>query len=346
MRMIMKKSIKRFSLAVGVISVFGGSYALAQTPVSASVSMSGSCASCDLSNRDMPHLSIQGSDFSNSDFSRSNLSGGKFHNSNLQGASFHKSYLMRVEGTNVLMRGAILRDSTLIEAILTDCDISRADLRRADMTAGQFDKSRFILSNLRNVDAIQTSFVGADLSRAKLDHANFTDANFDKAIFVGTKFGDAILENATFLEANFSDANLSKVQGLTQKQLEFACGNADTRLPNDLHVKTCVYTPEPVEVTSTLVLVPRARISRPGPPPVVMVSQDNRSVLKFVMAQKAKKRVARNDGLEEAMAELKIALREIPSDSSLHKHLSKVHALVEQAHAQEKVSIWASAPED
>ena len=41
------------------------------------------------------------------------------------------------------------------------------------------------------------------------------------------------------LDANLSGANLSDAKNLTQEQLDKACGNADTKLPEGLTLKAC-----------------------------------------------------------------------------------------------------------
>ena len=44
--------------------------------------------------------------------------------------------------------------------------------------------------------------------------------------------------------ARFEGADLEHVQGLTQNQLTDACGNAETRLPEGLHLPACPARPE------------------------------------------------------------------------------------------------------
>lgn len=296
-------------IALGLSAAFP---ALAQTQVSASVNMSGSCASCDLSNRVMPRLSLQGSNFSGSNFSRSNLSGAKFHKSNLTGASFHKAYLMRVEGGYTNMHNSNLRDATLIEARLTNSDISNADLRRADLTKGVFSNSNFVFSDLTSSDAVGADFRSANFANATLNHGDFSDVDFTKSNFIKTKFGDAILTNANFMGANLSGANLLNVQGLTQVQLDSACGDDKTILPNGLALKQCTaIAAEPVTVMAELNFAPPAP-TYPAQP---------RQVVDKAMA------------IDLALVEIEATLRDLPLSSPLHKRLSKSRTLLEQAKA-------------
>ena len=68
---------------------------------------------------------------------------------------------------------------------------------------------------------------GADLSGADLSDANLSGANLS-----GANLSDANLSGA-----NLSGANLTGAKNLTQEQLDKACGNADTKLPEGLTLK-------------------------------------------------------------------------------------------------------------
>lgn len=231
--------VKHAGWGVGFMSAILSTSALAQTPVSTSVQMSGSCSKCDLSHRDMERMSLQGSNFSGSNFSHSNLSGGKFYKSNLAGASFNKAYMMRIEGDGVILHKSNLRDATLSEATLTNSNLSHADLRRADLTDGNFEGSSFEGSILKATDAMEANFKGTNFHGAYLTHGNFTDADFSHAILTNTVFGAAILEDTNFTDANLSGANLFDVNGLQQEQLDQACGNEKTILPVGLSIRNC-----------------------------------------------------------------------------------------------------------
>jgi hypothetical protein len=65
----------------------------------------------------------------------------------------------------------------------------------------------------------------ADLSSAKLAEANLTSADLR----------DAYLDSANLN----GDADLSGTKNLTQTQLNEACGNANTKLPEGLTLKPC-----------------------------------------------------------------------------------------------------------
>lgn len=234
---------KRLSFLLGATGLLWASPAFSQTPVSTSVRISGSCSKCDLSHRTMQRVSLQGSNFSESDFSHSNLSGGKFYGSNLEGASFNKAYMMRVEGENVNLHKSVLRDATLTEATLRNSNISYADLRRADLTRGDFSGSSFQGSLLKASDAIDATFDNVNFTGARLSHGNFTGASFKDANLSNVTFGDANLENSDFKDAELRGAHLYEATGLTQGQLNSACGDAHTILPEGMSISDCPEAP-------------------------------------------------------------------------------------------------------
>jgi len=162
-------------------------------------SSAGSCSQCDLSNKRMNGMTLKDANFSGSIFNNSNLSGGNFDGSNLTGSHFRKALLYSVEGENVNMNGADLQDAT----------------------------------------ATDVNFQNGNFAEARLDHINLHKANLDGGHFNGVTFGNAILLDATMMATDLSDADLSMAQGLKQEQLNAACGNMNTKLPDGLYVPYC-----------------------------------------------------------------------------------------------------------
>ena len=88
------------------------------------------------------------------------------------------------------------------------------------------------------------NFETSDLSISNLfggrfTGANFIEANLSRSILVGAYFGGADLSGANLSQANLSGAELDTSRGLTQAQLNTACGDAYTRLPAGLSVPMC-----------------------------------------------------------------------------------------------------------
>jgi len=301
----------------------------ASTPVSTSMHISGSCSKCDLSRRIMPGLSLQGANFSGSDFSHSNLAGAKLHRSRLNNTSFHKAYLMRVSGVEVNLNHAELRGTTLSEAKLIASNFTMADLRKADLTRGDFSRSDFSRAKLISTDAMEAVFIGAIFYKSNLGRGDFTGANFTDAQFIDTKFGDA-----NFTGANLSGASLYKIIGLTQEQLDVACGSNDTHLPAGFSLTTC---PQDVGLmggtaqslqTPIVHQIPIRSHATNLPSQTEIVFGQNISTLRI-------KGPASNHNidLEQAISLIDKSIRDLPLGSPTRARLTKAHDHLEKLRA-------------
>ena len=91
------------------------------------------------------------------------------------------------------------------------------------------NRTNFARSDLRDVNAYgavfsSASFAGADLTHASLVGTYLEGANFSGARLDGT---------------NFSGAEMDRAVGLSQAQLNQACGDASTQLPRGLRIPAC-----------------------------------------------------------------------------------------------------------
>lgn len=200
---------------------------------------SSSCAQCDLSGKRMNGMTLKNANFAGSLFNNSNLSGGKLHGSDLTGAHFRKAMLYGVTGEQVIMRGAVMEDATLTEAKLSHSTMRQANLHRAEMARGVFRDNDFQSANLIGASAPSVDFTRSNFDRARLDNVDLTSATLDGGQFTGVRFGFANLEGASLKGTNLSDADMTHVVGLTQDQLDQACGNMNTRLPDGLSLDYC-----------------------------------------------------------------------------------------------------------
>jgi uncharacterized protein YjbI with pentapeptide repeats len=123
-----------------------------------------------------------------------------------------------------------------------------------DPTAADGYRAKFCDTDLRKIDFHMAMLAGANFTKAKLqkaqlDFANLTRAKFSKAQLQGAnldnamlhlailrkaKLGDASLQNAMLYQAKLQGADLSNVKGLTQYQINMACLNKHTKLPQGL----------------------------------------------------------------------------------------------------------------
>ena len=119
-----------------------------------------------------------------------------------------------------------------IHAAITDC--VGCDLRGAD------------LSNtcVKEHDLHGADFTGANATLMCMSFANFANVSFRGTELSGANLAGANMEGADVTGAgtsitSFLGTDLRHVKGLTQKQLDVACGDAKTQLPPGLHVHTC-----------------------------------------------------------------------------------------------------------
>jgi uncharacterized protein YjbI with pentapeptide repeats len=104
-------------------------------------------------------------------------------------------------------------------------------------------------ANLDNTCVKGGNLVGADFSNVHavlmcMSYANFTNVSFRGADLSGANLAHAILDGADFSGAtlsitSFKGTDLRKAKGLTQAQLDTACGDADTKAPDGMKVPIC-----------------------------------------------------------------------------------------------------------
>jgi len=114
-----------------------------------------------------------------------------------------------------------------------ECDLSGADLRAADYS---------------NVNPDQANLKGAFLYKANLSGVNLARANLAEAILIGADLGGANLRRANLVRADLRGANLigADLRGadlsgaiLIQDQIDLACGDDSTRLPEGRVIPDC-----------------------------------------------------------------------------------------------------------
>jgi uncharacterized protein YjbI with pentapeptide repeats len=152
----------------------------------------------------------------------------------LSSAYVPKADLRIANLTAANLRSADLPGAKLRSANLSHVDLTHADLTRADLTA----------ANLRSANLPGVNLGGADLFRANLTGANLTDANLADANLTHANLGGADLFRANLTGANLTDAflthaDLTAATGLSQDQLDKACGDKETKLPSGLTIKLC-----------------------------------------------------------------------------------------------------------
>ena len=173
-----------------------------------------------------------------------NLSGANLRGADLNGADLNSVYLSgaNLSGANLLganLTGDNLTGANLSRVDLTGADLSGANLGLADLNGAYMSGATLTGANLR-----RSNLRGADLSGANLRGANLIDANLSGAYPIdadltganlrGADLSGADLRGTHLTGADLSGASLAAVKNLIQKQVNEACGNSDTKLPDGL----------------------------------------------------------------------------------------------------------------
>jgi uncharacterized protein YjbI with pentapeptide repeats len=124
------------------------------------------------------------------------------------------------------------------------CDLFQADFSYQNLDRRDFSGARLRQSDLEVSTADRAIFRGSNMSLANLfgaraSQADFSNANLDSANLVGAYLGGARLSGASLRNANLAGADLSDALGLTQTQLNEACGDAATTLPAGMTIPVC-----------------------------------------------------------------------------------------------------------
>jgi Pentapeptide repeats (8 copies) len=118
-------------------------------------------------------------------------------------------------------------------------NLFRANLSGQWLVLQDLRKANLQFADLRGAYLFIANLTDAVLIRANLSGANLIGADLSGAYLFSANLSDADLSDAELSGANLSGADLRNVKNLTQTQLEEACGNANTKLPEGLTLKPC-----------------------------------------------------------------------------------------------------------
>jgi uncharacterized protein YjbI with pentapeptide repeats len=124
------------------------------------------------------------------------------------------------------------------------CNLFQANLAYKDLpglnaSGSRLRQSNMSLTTLDSADLSGANLTIANLYGARLSGTNLSEADLTDAILVGAYLGGANLKGTVLKGANLGGAEITTARGLTQGQLNEACGDRHTRLPTGLTVKTC-----------------------------------------------------------------------------------------------------------
>ena len=146
--------------------------------------------------------------------------------------------------TPALAQNAAQIDHARRGASCPRCNLFQADFGGAELKGRNFAGARLRQANLSVSVMNHTNFSGADLrdadaSAAVFSSSNFAGADLTNATFVGTYLQGANFHGARMNGTNFSGAEMDHAVGLTQGQLNGACGEGDSHVPRGLRLQPC-----------------------------------------------------------------------------------------------------------
>ena len=162
-------------------------------------------ADADLSGTDLRGSSLVEADLEKATLIRTSLAGSRADSANFS----------RIEGYRTVFTAVSARGASFASA-----ELQRADFTGADLTGADFERSELGRANFKGATITGTSFALANLARAE---------------FQGAKFeGPIDFTRAFTLITRFDGVDLSQAKGLTQVQVDYACGTETTKLPEGL----------------------------------------------------------------------------------------------------------------
>jgi uncharacterized protein YjbI with pentapeptide repeats/DNA-binding NarL/FixJ family response regulator len=140
------------------------------------------------------------------------------------------------EGKRATFQGMDLAGADLSGAILANATFREADLSDACLAEARLDGSDFRYATLSAADLAGANLGVAALRHAKLDLSNLEGAilrgsDLSGARLSGARLAGADLKGAILIGSDLREADLSKVDGLTQAQIEKSLCDMSTRLP-------------------------------------------------------------------------------------------------------------------
>ena len=142
------------------------------------------------------------------------------------GASMVKTDMSRSSATS-----SRFHDADLTKAVGYRANFDRASFSNTNLTKSEFSRASFKNAKIKNVDWSKAELGRADFSGAKLQNVSFSFTNLSRVNFANADLSGIDFEGAYTYLTHFESLDLRQVQHLSQIQIDLACGNLETRLP-------------------------------------------------------------------------------------------------------------------
>ncbi len=198
----------------------------------------------DLFGANLTGANLDHADLRNANLELAILRFARLRNADLRGANLQRADLTGAELQDAKLRvanmqEAILKNATLTRANLVGARLRKANLEKAGLTKAIVRLADLQEANLREANLLEADFGGANLQGVKLSGAELKNANFNSANLQQADLREAKMAGVNLSRAKLQGADLRRVIGLTQGQLDEACGSEETRLPDGLTIEPC-----------------------------------------------------------------------------------------------------------
>ena len=160
-----------------------------------------------------------------------------------------KTALIAFTASLAIAAPAVAQNATQIAKVqgggsCAHCNLFQADfgnrvLKNRNMAGSRLRQSDMSLSVLTHSDLSHTDLRDVNGYGALFGNVNFAGADMTNATFVGSYLEGANFHGAKLGGANFSGAEMATAHGLSQSQLNAACGDEKTTLPHGLLIPAC-----------------------------------------------------------------------------------------------------------
>lgn len=176
------------------------------------------------------NLIMDNFNFSSSNFTRADLSASDLRNSNLQKVTFLKTNLVRASLAGSNAEGANFEGVVASRTDFSNGNYKNASFLKAEIARSNFSNSNLENANMSKADFSRVNFFNSNLKGVSLDFTNISRTNLT-GILIDEKFS---LEGAYMFLTRIEGLDLSASKTLKQWQINMACGNEKTILPEGI----------------------------------------------------------------------------------------------------------------
>jgi len=199
-----------------------------------SLLMAANLKEANLRDAELDRAALQGANLSGAYLWQARLFEAQMQGTILTGARLQKADLGYIEAEGAKFIGARLQDADFRYANLQNAILGEARMERVAMGGARLQNA-----DLRGSKLTEAYAAHAQLQNAVLEFASLQGAKLNEANLRGAKLKNAQLDNTNLERARLEGADLHLAHGLTQTQLDQACGDEQTRLPDGLMIPMC-----------------------------------------------------------------------------------------------------------